>query len=146
MLQSDPLPDAAGFDGVITAVGQRKILAIKGIRQVSGLGLKDAKDLIERIPAYAPNRDSRRLPEPIPHPFGCRVGHPLFTAFSHGQRLLPRGSPAGSQEAGHGEVANRMGEGKTWPTVWRGAAKAGKQRTRRSQVGPLQKNSALIFP
>ena len=41
----------ATFDVVITGVGQSKILAIKGVRDVTGLGLKDAKDLVESVPA-----------------------------------------------------------------------------------------------
>jgi ribosomal protein L7/L12 len=44
-------PDADSFDVVITAVGQRKIIAIKGVREVTGLGLKDAKDLVDGVPA-----------------------------------------------------------------------------------------------
>ena len=39
------------FDVVITAVGQRKIMAIKSVREATGLGLKAAKDLVEDVPA-----------------------------------------------------------------------------------------------
>ena len=47
-------PQTAGktYDVVITAVADgRKITAIKGVREVTGLGLKDAKDLVESAPA-----------------------------------------------------------------------------------------------
>ena len=49
--QQEPQTHPVTFDVVITAVGQRKILAIKGVREVTGLGLKDAKDLVESAPA-----------------------------------------------------------------------------------------------
>jgi large subunit ribosomal protein L7/L12 len=48
--QQDSQSNPAAFDVVITAVGQSKILAIKGVREVTGLGLKDAKDLVESAP------------------------------------------------------------------------------------------------
>lgn len=48
--QKHSQPDPAAFDVVIMAVGHSKILAIKGVREVTGLGLKDAKDLVESVP------------------------------------------------------------------------------------------------
>ncbi|MHC4475952.1 MAG: bL12 family ribosomal protein [Planctomycetota bacterium] len=40
------------YDVVITEIADgRKILAIKGVREVTGLGLKDAKDLVESMPS-----------------------------------------------------------------------------------------------
>ncbi|MDC0946395.1 50S ribosomal protein L7/L12 [Nitrospinaceae bacterium] len=38
------------FDVVLTAVGDKKIQVIKEVRTVTGLGLKDAKDLVESAP------------------------------------------------------------------------------------------------
>ena len=38
------------FDVVITAVGDKKIQVIKEVRAITGLGLKDAKDLVEGAP------------------------------------------------------------------------------------------------
>ena len=38
------------FDVVLTAAGDKKILVIKEIRTITGLGLKDAKDLVEAAP------------------------------------------------------------------------------------------------
>ena len=38
------------FDVVLTAVGDKKIQVIKEIRTITGLGLKDAKDLVEAAP------------------------------------------------------------------------------------------------
>ena len=38
------------FDVVLTAAGDKKIQVIKEIRTITGLGLKDAKDLVESAP------------------------------------------------------------------------------------------------
>ena len=38
------------FDVVLTAAGDKKIQVIKEIRTITGLGLKDAKDLVEAAP------------------------------------------------------------------------------------------------
>ena len=38
------------FDAVLTAVGASKINVIKEVRAITGLGLKEAKDLVEAAP------------------------------------------------------------------------------------------------
>ncbi len=38
------------FDVVLTAAGDKKINVIKEVRAISGLGLKEAKDLVESAP------------------------------------------------------------------------------------------------
>ena len=38
------------FDVVLTAAGDKKILVIKVVRAVTGLGLKEAKDLVDGAP------------------------------------------------------------------------------------------------
>ena len=38
------------FDVVLTAVGDKKINVIKEVRGITGLGLKEAKDLVEAAP------------------------------------------------------------------------------------------------
>lgn len=38
------------FDVVLTAIGERKIEVIKEVRTFTGLGLKEAKDLVEAAP------------------------------------------------------------------------------------------------
>lgn len=38
------------FDVVLTAVGDKKINVIKAVREVTSLGLKEAKDLVESAP------------------------------------------------------------------------------------------------
>ncbi len=39
------------FDLVLSAVGDKKVNVIKVVRNVTGLGLKDAKDLVDSAPA-----------------------------------------------------------------------------------------------
>ncbi|MDX8396147.1 MAG: 50S ribosomal protein L7/L12 [Mariprofundaceae bacterium] len=39
------------FDVVLTAVGDKKIQVIKAVREVTGLGLKEAKALVDGAPA-----------------------------------------------------------------------------------------------
>ena len=38
------------FDVILTAAGDKKIQVIKEVRTITGLGLKDAKDLVESAP------------------------------------------------------------------------------------------------
>jgi len=61
MMMAGPIPGAAAeaapaaeekteFDVELTEVGANKINVIKVIREITGLGLKDAKDLVEAAP------------------------------------------------------------------------------------------------
>jgi large subunit ribosomal protein L7/L12 len=38
------------FDAILTAVGDKKIEVLKVVREVTGLGLKEAKDLVDSAP------------------------------------------------------------------------------------------------
>ena len=38
------------FDVVLTAIGEKKVNVIKAVREITGLGLKEAKDLVEAAP------------------------------------------------------------------------------------------------
>lgn len=38
------------FDVILSAVGDKKIQVIKAVREITGLGLKDAKDLVDNAP------------------------------------------------------------------------------------------------
>jgi large subunit ribosomal protein L7/L12 len=42
--------EKTSFDVVLTAAGQQKIQVIKVVRAVTGLGLKEAKDLVDSAP------------------------------------------------------------------------------------------------
>ena len=51
---SDAAPSAEAkteFDVMLNAVGEKKINVIKEVRVVTGLGLKEAKDLVEAAPS-----------------------------------------------------------------------------------------------
>ncbi|ATW01771.1 50S ribosomal protein L7/L12 [Candidatus Legionella polyplacis] len=43
------------FDVVMTSFGSNKISVIKVIREITGLGLREAKDLVEKIPVVVKN-------------------------------------------------------------------------------------------
>lgn len=50
-VSADPDPESTIFDVYITDVGPRKINVIKEIRGLTSLGLKEAKDIAESVPA-----------------------------------------------------------------------------------------------
>jgi large subunit ribosomal protein L7/L12 len=43
-------PEKEDFDVVLTAAGDKKIQVIKVVRELTGLGLKEAKDLVDGAP------------------------------------------------------------------------------------------------
>ena len=45
-----PAEEQTEFDAVLTEVGPNKILVIKAVRELTGLGLKEAKDLVDAAP------------------------------------------------------------------------------------------------
>jgi large subunit ribosomal protein L7/L12 len=45
-----PAEEKTEFDVVLTAAGDQKIKVIKEVRAITGLGLKEAKDLVEGAP------------------------------------------------------------------------------------------------
>ena len=53
------------FTVVLTAVGDKKINVIKAVREITGLGLKEAKDLVEGAPKAVkdgvPKADAEKL-------------------------------------------------------------------------------------
>ena len=51
---AEPAPSAESkteFNVMLTAIGEKKINVIKEVRAVTGLGLKEAKDLVEAAPS-----------------------------------------------------------------------------------------------
>lgn len=59
MMAAGPVEGAAGadaaaekteFDVILTAHGDKKIQVIKEVRAITGLGLKDAKELVDTVP------------------------------------------------------------------------------------------------
>ena len=47
----DAAEEQTAFDVILTGVGDKKIQVIKVVRAVTGLGLKEAKDLVDGAPA-----------------------------------------------------------------------------------------------
>jgi|SRR5947208_16639261 large subunit ribosomal protein L7/L12 len=45
-----PAEEKTEFDAILTEVGPNKILVIKAVRELTGLGLKEAKDLVDAAP------------------------------------------------------------------------------------------------
>ena len=48
--QAAPVEEKTEFDAVLTNYGEQKIQVIKVVRAITGLGLKEAKDLVEGAP------------------------------------------------------------------------------------------------
>lgn len=53
------------FDVVLTAAGDKKISVIKEVRSITGLGLKEAKDLVEAAPKAVKEAVSKTEAEEI---------------------------------------------------------------------------------
>ena len=48
---AEPEEEKTSFDVELSAFGDKKIAVIKVVRKLTGLGLKEAKDLVEGVPA-----------------------------------------------------------------------------------------------
>jgi len=48
--EAAPVEEQTEFSVVITGVGDKKIQVIKEVRVITSLGLKEAKDLVEKVP------------------------------------------------------------------------------------------------
>jgi large subunit ribosomal protein L7/L12 len=48
--QAAPAEEKTEFDVILTGFGEKKIQVIKVVRELTGLGLKEAKDLVEGVP------------------------------------------------------------------------------------------------
>ena len=57
------------FDVVLTAIGDKKINVIKAVREVTNLGLKEAKDLVEGAPKTVKEAVSKEEAENIKKKF-----------------------------------------------------------------------------
>ena len=47
---ADAAEEKTSFDVILKAVGDKKIAVIKAVRQITSLGLKEAKDLVDKAP------------------------------------------------------------------------------------------------
>jgi large subunit ribosomal protein L7/L12 len=48
--EAAPAEEKVEFDVILTGFGEKKIQVIKVVRELTGLGLKEAKDLVEGVP------------------------------------------------------------------------------------------------
>ncbi len=48
---AEAVEEKTEFDVILTSAGSNKVAAIKAVRTATGLGLKEAKDLVESAPA-----------------------------------------------------------------------------------------------
>ncbi len=53
------------FDAILTAVGEKKIQVIKVVRELTGLGLKEAKDLVDGTPKPVKEKVAKQEAETI---------------------------------------------------------------------------------
>ena len=60
-----PAEEQTEFAVILTAAGDQKIAAIKGVREITGLGLKEAKDLVDGAPKPVREGVSREEAESV---------------------------------------------------------------------------------
>ncbi|MBF0566392.1 MAG: 50S ribosomal protein L7/L12 [Nitrospirae bacterium] len=48
--EAAPVEEKTSFDAILSAIGDKKIQVIKVVRELTGLGLKEAKDLVDGAP------------------------------------------------------------------------------------------------
>ncbi len=61
--------EKTNFDVVLKAIGQQKIQVIKAVREITGLGLKESKDLVDAAPKAikegVPKADAEAMKEKL---------------------------------------------------------------------------------
>ena len=62
---TDAAAEKTEFDVILSAVGDKKINVIKEVRTITGLGLKEAKDLVEAAPKPVKEGASKEESEEI---------------------------------------------------------------------------------
>jgi len=53
------------FDAILSAIGEKKIQVIKVVRELTGLGLKEAKDLVDGAPKPVKEKVSKQEAEAV---------------------------------------------------------------------------------
>jgi large subunit ribosomal protein L7/L12 len=66
---AEPVEEKTEFDVVLESAGEKKINVIKVVREVTSLGLKEAKDLVESAPAKVKEGVSKQEAEEIKKKF-----------------------------------------------------------------------------
>ncbi|RDV84765.1 50S ribosomal protein L7/L12 [Ammonifex thiophilus] len=60
-----PQEEKTEFDVILTSAGDKKINVIKVVREITGLGLKEAKDLVDNAPKPVKEKVSKEEAEAI---------------------------------------------------------------------------------
>lgn len=63
--QAVPQEEKTEFDVILKEIGEQKVQVIKAVREVTTLGLKEAKDLIESAPAPIKEKINKKEAEEI---------------------------------------------------------------------------------
>jgi len=63
--QAVPHEEQTEFDVILKEIGDQKVQVIKAVREVTTLGLKEAKDLIEAAPAPIKEKTNKKEAEEI---------------------------------------------------------------------------------
>jgi large subunit ribosomal protein L7/L12 len=66
---AEPVEEKTEFDVILENAGEKKINVIKVVREVTSLGLKEAKDLVESAPAKVKEAVSKQEAEDIKKKF-----------------------------------------------------------------------------
>ncbi len=61
----DAVEEKTEFDVVLTSFGEKKVGVIKVVRGITGLGLKEAKDMVEGVPSTIKEAASKEEAEDI---------------------------------------------------------------------------------
>jgi len=60
-----PVEEQTEFDAILSAFGDKKIQVIKVVRELTGLGLKEAKDLVDGAPKPVKEKVSKQEAEAV---------------------------------------------------------------------------------
>ena len=67
--EAAPAEEKTEFEVVLSAIGDKKIQVIKVVRQITGLGLKEAKEVVDTAPSTvkesSPKEEAQRIKEQL---------------------------------------------------------------------------------
>jgi large subunit ribosomal protein L7/L12 len=63
--EEKPVEEKTEFDVILSSYGDKKIRVIKDVREITGLGLKEAKDLVEAAPKAIKEKVTKEEAEEI---------------------------------------------------------------------------------
>ena len=129
------------FDVILDADGGKKIQVIKVVRELTGLGLKEAKDLVEAAPKAVlekANKESRREGQGQARGRG-RQGHPQVTRLARQVERVRRPKRLPSRKPGQRPGRRRRPGLFAWPAGQPGRARRrpGGGEDARSEAGRL---------